>query len=258
MQSALKSPILTAAVLMATALSAQADYYDAGAALTFTLISIVNSDGNPNDLSALAVSMSYQQPTDANNFYVSASGDGAYNANNPSITNAPLSSNPYIYSVSATAANGSVTTYNNGYYTLDFNNTSSSNSYTVDLTLSYVLTADAGGASLSAASSAELNYSYSGSTYVANSNFSGFDYVFTNALYPSYTADSESQPGSAELVFTLAPGENETFNANPVLSGYLVAVTAVPVPASIWLFGSAMLGFLGAPFGFNRRKTFEQ
>jgi len=253
MKPVLKLPAWSAAVLMATAFTAHADSYDGSAALTFTLNSISNSDGNANDLSDLAISASFQEPTDSNDFYTATGGDGVFTDNNPGIASIPLINNTFSgnYTISATSLNGSVVSNTNGYYTLDFNNTSKVNSYTVDLTLSYLLTADAGGASLAAASAVELNYAYSGSNYVAGSNFTGFDYVFTNALYPGYTADSESQAGLAGLSFTLAPGESETFTANPFISGSLSATTAVPLPSAIWLFGIAMLGLLGV----NQRQS---
>ncbi len=260
MKSNFKKSALAATILMTATLTASADGYDGSAALNFTLNSVTNSDGNPNDLSNLTVSASFQQPTDANDFYAATSGDGVYAANNPAIASGPLSGNSFggVYSVSATAFNGSVTTNTNGYYTLGFNNTDSVNSYAVDLTLNYTLNADAGGASLQAASQILFNYYYSAGNYLIESASSAFgfgsDYLSTNPLSANNPSDTETLTGSAELVFTLAPGENETFTANPAIFGSVVAVTAVPVPAAVWFFGSGWLGLIG----LNRRKLIKK
>lgn len=40
-------------------------------------------------------------------------------------------------------------------------------------------------------------------------------------------------------------GVNWTFSANSSGSSYSMTVTAVPVPAAIWLFGSGLLGLIG-------------
>ena len=256
MQAYFKKTSVVTAILMVTTLTASADGYDGSAALTFTLNSISNSGGNSSDLSNFSATALFQQPTDANNFYAATSGDGVYSANNPEVTAAPLNGNSFSgdYSVSATAFNGSVTTVTNGYYTLDFKNADGVNSYTVDLSLNYTLNADANGASLQAASQILLGYYYSGSNIVseAASSAAGFgtDYLSTNPLSVGSPSDTETLTGSAEIVFTLAPGESEAFTANPTIFGTVQAVTAVPVPTAGWFFGSGWLGLMG----LSRRK----
>lgn len=40
-------------------------------------------------------------------------------------------------------------------------------------------------------------------------------------------------------------GVNWTFSANDLGSSYSMTITAVPVPAAVWLFGSGLLGLVG-------------
>ncbi len=49
----------------------------------------------------------------------------------------------------------------------------------------------------------------------------------------------------AGQVYTIALGGNGVGKWNANVAGYELTVTAVPAPAAVWLFGSAMMGYLG-------------
>lgn len=50
---------------------------------------------------------------------------------------------------------------------------------------------------------------------------------------------------TAGQVYTIALGGNGVGGWSANVSGYEVNISAVPVPAAVWLFGSALMGFLG-------------
>ena len=50
-------------------------------------------------------------------------------------------------------------------------------------------------------------------------------------------------------------GRDQQLGANSLVDNFqFSSITAVPVPGAIWLFGSALTGFIG----FNRRKPMQQ
>lgn len=243
--------------LASTAAWADAVTNTDSAALTFTINSISNSDGNSNDLADLSISASFQQPTDSSDYYAASTGSGSYQLSNPNTSIPALTGNVFSNTMNASAqgvaANDTADTVTTGNYVMTFNNAGSVNSYTVDLSLSYLLSAVSSG--LNASSSIVLNYGYTGINYSGStgSPFSGYDYV-ASGTYSGYSLDSENQPGSTELIFTLSPGERETFNATAVITTDLQMALAasVPLPASIWLFGCALAGIAG---NASRRKV---
>ncbi|MES9992850.1 MAG: VPLPA-CTERM sorting domain-containing protein [Candidatus Thiodiazotropha sp.] len=55
--------------------------------------------------------------------------------------------------------------------------------------------------------------------------------------------------GAGSYVFSLSGFALNAFNSN-IFSDYGLSITAVPLPAAIWLFGSALIGFVA----FNSRR----
>lgn len=55
---------------------------------------------------------------------------------------------------------------------------------------------------------------------------------------------STNQSGTLELAFNVEAGRNYSFGASANVFGY-TNVSAVPVPAAVWLFGSGLIGLVG-------------
>jgi len=228
-------------LLFAQAVSADATY-DSSAAIDYTITSISNSNtATPNDISSLSVSGSFQQLTDANDFYAATTGDGSYTANNPNLSSEPVTTSfDNTYSVSGdTPLYGTVNTLHTGVYSLNFSNNSSRDTYTIDVTLSYVLTAAAGG--LFANSSIQLDYWDTLNNIADNQDYVGA------GTYLGYTTDTETEPGSYNLVLSLAPGTSDSFITQAAISSSLDSTAnaaPVPLPLAGWSFLSGLLGIL--------------
>jgi hypothetical protein len=212
--------------------------YDSSATILYTLNSVSNTNpGNPNDLSTLSITAAFQQLTDTADFYAYTTGDGAYLSNTPDIPATLLTANSFnsTFAVSGDSANyGAIQTENSGLFSLNFTDTGT-DSYTIDVTLSYVLTAIAQG--LYANSAIFLDY------WDSNNNLSGADYIGAGT-YPGYSNDNENQPGNAELVFTLTPGSTNSFYAQVAISSVLDttsnSATTLPIPSGSGLFLSGL------------------
>ncbi|MGD0960931.1 MAG: hypothetical protein ABSB19_14090 [Methylomonas sp.] len=244
MITTLEKPLLIGLAALAFMPPAAADVsYDSSAAISYTVNSITNT--NPNDagdLSGLTITGAFQQLTDANDFYANTTGDGAYQANDPAIPSSPALNNAFAgtYAVSGdTAAYGTVSTLNTGQFSLDFTN-SGVNTYTIDVTLNYTLNAVASG--LFANSAIQLDY------WDTGNNVNGQDSV-TAGTYAGFTQDSETEPGSALLALTLAPGATDEFFAQSAVQSYLdstaAAATPAPLPAAFWFFAAGLPGVRG-------------
>jgi hypothetical protein len=222
------------------ALSQPAAYADVNffnsAAVSYT----VNNSTNPNELPGLTVTGSFQQLTDAGDFYAFTSGDGAYLANNPTIAAVPVEGNSFsnTFSVSGdTAVYGTVNTLETGVFSLNFTN-AGADSYSLDVTLNYLLNAVANG--LFANSYLLLDY------WDTGNNINGSDSSGAGT-YMGHANDNESEPGAAELVYTLAPGASDSFMVQVAIYSTLDAASTapVPLPAACWLFAGGLLSLFG-------------
>ena len=241
-----KQHLMGAALAVATLSNipaARADVsYDSSAVIGYTINSIISSNpNNPGDLSGLSISGSFQQLTDTNDFYAYTSGDGSYLANSPNISPTAIAGNNFngTFSVSGdSAAYGTVDTLHTGVFSLDLTNTGT-NSFNIDVTMGYELNAVAGG--VYANSSILLDY------WDSNNTLSGFDYVGAGT-YTGYGYDNQAELGSAELVYTLAPGATESLIVQAAIQSSLdsTSTSPVPLPAAFWFFASGLLGMIGS------------
>ncbi|MDD4915376.1 MAG: hypothetical protein PHW13_10130 [Methylococcales bacterium] len=235
--------MLLAAAVMASMQTARADVnYADSAAITYTINSIYNTNpATPGDLANLSVSGAFQQLYDSNDFYAAASGDGIYTDDTPDIASTPVSGNAFnaVFSVSGDSVSyGTVDTLHTGVFSLNFSNTGT-DSYAIDVSLDYVLNAAANG--IYANSALFLDYWDTGNI------ISGSDYVGAGS-YTGYSTDNASQPGSAELIFTLSPGATDSFIAQIAIQSSLDSTstaTPAPIPGAFWIFGSGLLGMKG-------------
>ena len=220
-------------------------YADAGfsssAAISYSINSSNNLDSaTPNDLSGLTVTASFQQLTAAADFYILQSGDANYTANNPNVLSQPASNGfSDVFSVSGnSAAYGTVNSLQTGLYSLDFIN-SGSNSFTIDVTLNYVLNIITHG--IYANSNIQLDYWDSANNIADNQD------AVSAGPWPDFAAGKANKSGAYDLVFTLSPGAVESFYVQAGISSAIdtTGVTAVPLPAAVWGFLGAVLSFLG-------------
>ena len=79
-------------------------------------------------------------------------------------------------------------------------------------------------------------------------NFSGTDFL-SNELLPSALPPAGGGSGAVALAFVTM--EDGTIVDNHVIRGQISSVSAIPIPAAVWLFGSS-LGLLG---WFSRRQS---
>ncbi len=225
--------------------SVQADAtFDSSAALTYTINSITNlNNAHPTDLSALGVSGYFDQGTDAANYYLATTGDGAVVANNPSYSVDPVSSIfGHTFNVSGSATNGTVDSLHTGILGLLFNN-SGTDSYSVDVSLGYQLSTAASG--LFVTNSIALDYF----TLSDSSVFGSTDPLGAYTIDGGSLSDSQALNGVFNhIIFNI--GAFDAANGLEILSAN-VAVTrtietsAVPLPGVVWLFLSGLLGVMG-------------
>lgn len=206
------------------------------ATVTFTIDSINNltTPGliSPSDFGIFA---DFEQD---NASYVNLSGDAAINDNNPAqfgsvplITGTQFS---HTFSITGSVNNGTFESYHLGLYGLSLLNSGLSDTYAVDLSFSYLLSASATGQN--ADTDVNIDYfsdedpAFVGSDYVNHANIFGF---------PVTTATN-----AKGFSMTLAPGEAGYYLADVVIKGNLMAAP-VPLPAAAWSFLAGLLGILG-------------
>lgn len=235
--------LLSGSVLLASAMTvapiASADVsYASSATLLYTINRITNLD-NSNDLSGLSMSGSFIQLTGANDFYAATSGDGSYQTNTPGFSGALSPSGRFGVS-GYSVLYGTVNTLHTGEFSMDFSNTGTS-SYTVDVKLDYLLNAVING--IYANSAIFLDF------WDTNNNTTGSDYLAAGT-YADYPDDSQSVSGSADLIFSLAPGATNRFIAHVAIQSALdsSSVAPVPIPAAFWFFASGLLGMIGLKY----------
>jgi hypothetical protein len=76
-------------------------------------------------------------------------------------------------------------------------------------------------------------------------SFSNYQLIeSSNCLDPVPCVSSVNQTNTLSLTFDVNAGTNYFFGADAGVSGY-TDVSAVPVPAAVWLFGSGLIGLIG-------------
>jgi hypothetical protein len=229
--TALALAVSTAFVTTAAQASAATSSY---VNVTYTINSISNLS-NAGDLSGLNMLGSFDLATVANNPYQAITGTGSIT---PTLTGTGSTAVTGRYSrtlqLDTTAADWSQISANYlAWFSLAFTNTSATDSYAVNMTLSYDLFASASGNS--AFSDVSVNY-YNGDSSI--SNIAAPDYVqalaganLPNALSNSHVFD-----------FTLAAGSAETVYVDAAISA---TAAPVPLPAAVWSFLAGLMGILG-------------
>jgi len=206
------------------------------AKITFTIDNISNLTQpgliNPVDLGIFG---SFEQDGSS---YAYLNGDASINDNNPSelsqFSSLPELIFSHTFAINGSANDGSLESYHLGFYGLSLYNNGLTDTYTVDLGFSYLLSASAAGQN--ADTDVSIDYfsdedlSFVGSDYVTHSNIFGF---------PVSTANN-----SGTFSITLAPGAAGFYLADVVINGNLTAAP-VPLPAAAWLFLAGLLGILG-------------
>ncbi|MEE9397059.1 MAG: VPLPA-CTERM sorting domain-containing protein [Methylococcales bacterium] len=133
--------------------------------------------------------------------------------------------------VSGNAISGEISSYHFAEGILQFTN-SSTNEYVVEFSMDYNLAISASGEASDdndANISLELEYAYPGSI------------EDTVSLIADLTDPSANATNSVSFSVTVAPGmANKEYYTDLVVEGS--AVSAVPIPAAVWLFGSGVLG----------------
>jgi hypothetical protein len=75
------------------------------------------------------------------------------------------------------------------------------------------------------------------------------EYFFNNwnllACITGPCSDSISTSGTVSVSFDAVSGTTYAFGADAVAGVYTESVSAVPVPAAAWLFGSGLIGLVG-------------
>jgi len=202
--------------------------------VTYTINSITDLS-QPAGLSGGSVLGSFDLASVANNPYQSITGTGSIT---PTLNGTGTSAVPGSYSrtlqLDTTAADWSEISANYlAWFSLAFNNTSLTDSYAVNLTLSYDLFVSTSGNS--AFSDATVNY-YNADSSI--SNFAAPDYVqaSTQAIASALASNSRV------FDFILAPGGAETVYVDATITA---TAAPVPLPAAVWSFLAGLMGILG-------------
>lgn len=229
----IKQSLLAIACLLPLSIqSAQAlSSFNSSAAVTYTLNSI-NNLTNSGSVAGLTITGAYD--LDAFSTSEFFTGDGTASAS-------PLATGPNVLTAvagssftetmlaSGNAGIGSVDAFYLGLFGLNFDNTST-DTFQISVQLDYALSTNSNGEN--AASDIILDY------YNELDDFGGFDSVA--AATPFTLSDSSSANPSVIYSFTLNGNSFDALYVDAAFSGTLISTTPVPVPAALWLFGSAL------------------
>lgn len=219
--------------------------YDGNVSLSYLITLLASTNPTAGDDTGLSILGTFQQPSDTASYYGSASGDGLFQTDSPTPASTVVAiASLYNANLEATgyAEFGTVDTLHTGLFGLQLSNTSAY-SYTVAVNFNFGLTAFAEGEF--ASTSIQFDY------WNEAGSISGFDYV-SAATYTGNANDEQSVVNFVPWSFTLAPGATEQLYAQAGILSHVESSSApVPLPAAVWLFGSALVGLMG----FSRRKT---
>ena len=233
-------PALALACLapMASQNAQAAATFSSYATVTYTINSLTNS-ANPGNFSGLGITGSFDLVPGQDISFITGEGSVTpllAGTGSTTLTPAVDSSYSRTFQLDGVANNGGLVAANYlAGFGLAFENASATDSYTVDLTLSYEISTNASGDN--AFTDVTLNYSNE-------------DGSFSNLASPGYIQASTAVFGTAFLQnshafsFTLTPEGSETLSVDAGITGTLQA-SPVPVPSAIWLFASALLAIPG-------------
>ncbi|MFK5947343.1 MAG: hypothetical protein QM500_01070 [Methylococcales bacterium] len=230
-------PSLAVASLLALGIQpvSASSAFSTDSTVTLTFNSITSSSGSTSGLSISGL-FEIGDPLTAPGFGKSFTGDGQASytytgASLPSTLGAGDSFTQY-FNAQGSAGNGTINSYYQSYGSFDFTNNSISDIYTVNFSLDYSLDAVATGST--AGSQASIDYSDDwGSIF-------GSDQAIANN---SHTTASNTTPLTFNMV--LNPGNSNSFYADIALTGSAASTSPVPLPATLWLFLSAVIGLRG-------------
>jgi hypothetical protein len=214
--------------------------FNSQATISFAIDSISNTS-TTSDLSGLAILGSFEQAGSPTS-YLSTTGNGSDGANNPSVSPVSVTiGNPFVHTFSANGnvSSGTVEAGNIGWYSLALNNTSATDDYKVNLTLTYNLLANASGEF--ADSDVILD------VFTNDNPLLGNIFVNADALNSPNAGANGSFP---QYTFDVPHGSSLVFSSDVTINGNLQA-SPVPMPAAVWSFLAGLLGILG----LKKRKT---
>jgi hypothetical protein len=204
------------------------------ATVTYTIDSLTST--NAGDFSGLGIAGSFELASGQETQQIIGDGSVTPTAANSGFTDlipAVGSSYTRTFQLDGNVGNTGLVNANYlGLLGLAFNNASTTDSYSIGITLSYELHGNVSGDN--AFSDISLSYSNEDNT------FAGADWIGT-ALPELDTAYLQN---SQTYNFTLAPEGYESLYVDAGITGSL-EVTSVPVPSALWLFGSALLAIPG-------------
>jgi hypothetical protein len=233
-----KHTILASSLLVLSAMSTQSAYaissYRSTATYSF-IITAINTNSNSDSLANLTIGGSiddgaeiYTSTLDFSPIYTSASSSHLSTLEDFSNFGAGYTQ---VFHAEDSIASGSASSEYLGEYIQTFANTSSDVADIFDITIdySYTLTSTATGQD----ADSDINIAFSDYSYALD--FSGLAHASTAESINGTATDSDS------FSFSLNPDEFNVLFVDTTITGNLEAVATVPVPASFWLFGSALL-----------------
>lgn len=217
---------ITSFLLIANAPTAYAvSSFDSSATLSYTINSIVNLD-NPGDLTGLTVNGGFE--LDDSQTYTEYTGNGTSSISHSDWYYGPVEGNVFskTFSLSGSAGNGDVTSNYLVFFDLEFIN-ASNDSFAIDVDFAYTLSVDTVGEN------------------TFNEVFLDYGELLTNQYFfediSAFATGGGQLTGSHNFSFTLGAFEEQLILADVNQFG---TVSAVPVPAAFWLFGSALFGLV--------------
>jgi len=209
--------------------------YTAEAGVKLSITGISNTSNPGSAISGLDISGSFVlDPESQFEKNGNATGDLDFNPSSLPATPSIGDSFSQTLQVSGNSISGEVSSYHFSTGILQLTN-SSSNEYVVDFSMDYDLAISASGEASDdsdAGVSLELEYVYPGGIEDLVSLIADLDDPSANAK------------NSVSFSVTVAPGTTDKeYNTDLVVDGF--AVSAVPIPAAVWLLGSGILGLAG-------------
>lgn len=227
--------LLPLLAFVATPVANAATVFSADSTVSITLTGISNTTNPGGAISGLDISGSFALDPESQ-FEKNGNATSNLDFNPISLPATPAVGDSFSQSlkVSGNAISGDISSYHFSAGTLQLTN-SSTNEYVVDFNMDYNLAVSAGGEASDdsdADVSLELEYAYPGGV------------EDTVSLIADLVEPSASAKNSVSFSVTVAPGtSNNEYSTNLAVNG--LAISAVPIPAAVWLLGSGILGLAG-------------